>query len=95
MTITITLLIDGKEKIFNAPFISTRRLKETLALSEKIYNGITIETIDEVAEHLVEIYGNQFTIDELYDGFPANEFANKAIEDMQRVLGNFEDKIKN
>ncbi|MBY6758636.1 hypothetical protein HYH82_15190 [Clostridium botulinum] len=95
MRMTITLLIDGKEKIFKAPFISTRRLKETLSLSEKICDGITVETIDEVAEHLVEIYGEQFTIDELYDGFPANEFANKAIEDMQRVLGNFEDKVKN
>lgn len=91
----IKLLIGGQEKTFTAPFVSTRRLKETLVLSNKVQNGFDEKVLDEVGEYLVNIYGKQFTLDELLDGFPANKFFEKALEDMQIVIGNFDEKIKN
>lgn len=91
----ITLLIDGEEKTFTAPFISARKLKDTLALSKKVEKGFTIETMDELGEYLVGVYGKQFTLDQLLDGFPANEFFGKALADMQNVVGNFDEKVKN
>lgn len=91
----ITLLIEEKEKTFVAPFVSTRRLKETLQLSNKVQKGFDEKIMDELGNYIVNIYGKQFTLDELYDGFPANEFLNKAIEDMETVIGDFGSKVKN
>ncbi|KLU74194.1 phage tail assembly chaperone G [Clostridium botulinum] len=92
----IKLIIDGKEKTFTAPFVSSRRLKDTFALKAKFANGIDEEKmIDEAGNYLVNIYGKQFTIDELLDGFPANNFFTQAVEDMQRVMGDLDDSLKN
>lgn len=91
----IKLIIDGQEKTFTAPFVSTRRLKETLSLSNKVQNGFDEKIMDEVGEYLVNIYGKQFTLDQLYDGFPASEFFSKALEDIQAVIGTFDEKVKN
>ncbi|EPY2286136.1 phage tail assembly chaperone G [Clostridium sporogenes] len=92
----ITLKIDDKDKTFVAPFIGARMLRKSFALSNKINEvGIDESIIDDVAMYLVNIYGQQFTIDELYDGFPAQEFFTKAFEDLNVVIGGFEEKVKN
>lgn len=91
----IKLFIKGEEKTFTAPFVSTRRLKETLQLSNKVQKGLDEKIMDELGNYIVNIYGKQFTLDELYDGFPAKEFFNKAIEDMETVIGDFGSKVKN
>lgn len=91
----IILMINNEEKIYKAPFVSARKLKDTFKLSNKIQNGIDENTMDDLANYLVEIYGKQFTIDELYDGYPAQDFFAKAMNDLQTVIGDFEDKLKN
>lgn len=91
----INLIIDNKEKTFIAPFISTRRLKETLALSNKVQHGFDEKVLDELGIYLVNLYGKQFTLDDLLDGFPSSEFFNKALDDMQKVIGDFNLQIKN
>lgn len=91
----IVLKINNEDKTFVAPFISARRLKDTFALSQKIQNGINENILDEVGTYLVNVYGKQFTLDELYDGLPANAFINKAVKDMQEVIGNFDNVVKN
>lgn len=92
----IKLIINGKEKSFTAPFVSARRLKDTFALKAKFENGIDEEKmIDEAGNYLINIYGKQFSMDELLDGFPANKFFTQAVEDMQRVMGDLDDSVKN
>lgn len=91
----ITLMIDDKEKTFVAPFISARRMKDTIKLSNKLQDNFTEELIDELCNYLVKIYGNQFTIDDVLDGMESNDFIKKAVKDMQTVMGNFDDEVKN
>lgn len=91
----IKLRINGEDKTFTAPFISARKLKDSFALSKKVQGEFDENTLDEVGNYLVNIYGNQFTLDQLYDGFPADQFLNKALEDMQKVMGVFDEKVKN
>lgn len=91
----ITIRIDDKDKKFIAPFVSTRKLKETLKLSEKVQEGFTVEIMDELADFEVSLYGNQFTVDDLLDGYPAQDFFNKVLEDLQAVVGNFNSAVKN
>ncbi|APH21586.1 TPA: phage tail assembly chaperone G [Clostridium botulinum] len=91
----ITLKLNDEDKTFKAPFVSTRKLKETLVLSKMIQNGFDEKVLDELGNYIVGLYGNQFTLDQLLDGFPANEFFGKAIEDLETVVGNFDSKVKN
>lgn len=92
----IILNINDKDKTFIAPFIGARKLKETLALSTKVQkNEFDDKLFDELAEFLVSIYGNQFTFDELLDGYPSDQFFTKAFEDMAKITGDFEGKVKN
>ncbi|MBA4509927.1 hypothetical protein H1057_18070 [Clostridium sporogenes] len=91
----ITLKIDNKDKTFVAPFIGARMLKRSLGLSKKFQGGIDESIMDEIATYLVDVYGKQFTMDELYDGFPSDKFFNKAFEDLNEVIGGLEEKVKN
>lgn len=91
----ITLKINGEDKQFTAPFVSCRKLRDTLELSKKVENGFTLEILDELNQFEVDLYGKQFTTDELLDGFLAGEFFKKVVEDMQKVLGTFNSAVKN
>ena len=92
----INLILNNQEKTFEAPFVSARQLKNTLELSEKVdKEGLTVEVIDKLCTFVVGIYGNQFTVDELLDGYPAQEFFMKALEDMQNIIHGFDKSVKN
>lgn len=87
----ITLKIEDKEKIFSSGFVSTRKLKKALELTkdiDKITQNADV-AFNILAEFMLELYNHQFTIDELLDGYPANEFFKKAIEDLQSIVGDF------
>ncbi|MBH7913516.1 hypothetical protein I6A65_12185, partial [Clostridioides difficile] len=50
----------------------------------------------ELLDFTIDIYGEQFTKEELLNGFyPADEFMSKALEDLSKVSGTFEEKVKN
>lgn len=92
----IVLNIDGKEKTFIAPFVSARRIKDALKLSQLLQQGeINDETIDDLSRFEVDLYGKQFTLDDLLDGYPASDFLNKVITDIESVVGEFGESVKN
>lgn len=92
----IKLIIGNEEKTFKAPFISARKLRNTLVISEKVNTeGFNVGLMDEVSEFLVEIYGYKFTSDELLDGYPSNKFFEKALEDMNYIIQGFDNSVKN
>jgi hypothetical protein len=92
----ITLIIDEKEKIFIAPFIKARMLRTTMGMSNEFNSGnFTVESLDKIVDYEVKLYGEQFTVDQLYDGFPANKLVNKVLDDMNSVMGTMDNKIKN
>ncbi|MEY9096287.1 phage tail assembly chaperone G [Paenibacillus sp. RC84] len=70
----LTLKIKGADKIFVAPFISGLMLRRALELmkSNKI-NDLDAETLDELVQFVVDLYGGQFTVDELYAGVESTE----------------------
>lgn len=93
----ITLYSGDEEKTFISPFISSRKIKKAMALENKLNNveDFTEDLIDEIAEFLVDIYGNQFTIDDLLDGLPSHQFFEKIRSDMSEMIGDFSDAVKN
>lgn len=92
----IKLTINEEEKIFKAPPIALRKLDKVFTLTDKIEDGLnSTELFRELLDFTVDIYGEQFSKDELLDGFyPAGDFINKALEDLSKVSGGFEEKSK-
>ena len=91
----IKLIINEKERTFKAGFISGRRLRETMDMSEKLegkkQNG---ETLDSMVDYLVNLFGKQFTRDEFYDGIASDKILSTFTECVQGVMGNLANKSK-
>jgi hypothetical protein len=82
----ITLESQGKESTFTAPFISTRMLRRTLEVQEKVAQGMDLKGLDALVDYLVELFGRQFTRDDLYDGLPAHQLVATATACIQQVV---------
>jgi hypothetical protein len=82
----ITLKSQGKESTFTAPFISTRMLRRTLEVQEKVAQGMDLKGLDALVDYLVELFGRQFTRDDLYDGLPAHQLVSTATACIQQVV---------
>lgn len=84
----LVLNIKGENKTFVAPFISMRMLRRTLEIGQTIdFNNIDVKTLDILADYVVEIYGKQFSRDDLYDGLPSHKFISTVTECINKVIG--------
>lgn len=67
---------DGKleESIYKIPFASGRHHRKLLEYETKIdYTDMSLEDTDELVGFVCEVFGNQFTVDDFYDGIPSHE----------------------
>ncbi|MGM8213571.1 phage tail assembly chaperone G [Virgibacillus sp. W0430] len=70
----LTLLIDGKKKIFTTSFVSARFYRKLLEYDQTIdYTDMNLDDYDEVVGFVCNVFDNQFTVDEFYDGIPSHE----------------------
>lgn len=71
---TITLKIGGVDKTYTVDFISARMLRRTIELSRTInFNDLSPEELDTLISFVVELFGKQFTVDDVYDGLPSRD----------------------
>jgi hypothetical protein len=82
----VKLELQGKESTFTASFISTRMLRRTLEVQEKVAQGMDLKGLDALVDYLVELFGRQFTRDDLYDGLPAHQLVSTATVCIQQVV---------
>lgn len=94
MQLSIELMINGEKKVFTTSFISAKKLRKTLAISEKIGKTLTPKDLDEIVEYEVDLYNNQFTVDEFYDGVDASVILKKAVEDINNVINGLNTKLR-
>lgn len=65
----ITLVKDGEKKIFSQFFVSSRYMRKALELrTDMNLNDLSLEDVDTVVNFVVEVFSNQFTFDDVYDG---------------------------
>ena len=84
----ITLRVEGKEKTFVADFISAGMMRRTIEISKGInFEDISVDELDLMVEYLVQLFGKQFTIDDVYDGLPSKELVPKLIQCINEVVG--------
>lgn len=84
----ITLLIDKQEKKFSiSSFISARMLRKAFGLQKKLSNAESEEDLDVLIDYVVDVFGNQFTRDQFYDGLHAHKVLPTIVELLSFVNG--------
>ncbi|WP_213950376.1 phage tail assembly chaperone G [Tepidanaerobacter syntrophicus] len=84
----IVLKINGKDKTYTAGFISARMVRRTIEVSKEInFDNITPEELDKLMDYIVELFGNQFTRDELYDGLASKDLIPTITRCINEVVG--------
>lgn len=63
-----------EESIYTAPFVSGRHHRKILEYDQTIdYSDVDLDQTDELIGFVCDVFGNQFTVDEFYDGIPSHE----------------------
>lgn len=76
MQITLRPKIDGKrqEKIYTLEYATGYHFRKAAEFDEKIdYSNLSIEDMNQLAGFVCEVFDNQFTVDEFYDGIPSHK----------------------
>ena len=88
----ITLKIDNKDKSFVAGFISARMVRRTVEVAKNInYENISPEELDKLMDYIVELFDNQFTRDEIYDGLSSKSLIPTITKCINEVVGAMDD----
>ncbi len=84
----IVLKINGKDKTYTASFISARMVRRTIEVSKEVnFDNILPEELDKLMDYIVELFGNQFTRDELYDGLASKDLIPTITRCINEVVG--------
>ena len=89
----VTIKINGKDKTFKTDFISARMFKKTEELQRRADNKEDID-LDEVVQYIVDVFGNQFTVDEFYDGVDVADIFPIYLDTINAVIEKFQSKIQ-
>lgn len=94
----VTIKINGKNKTFKTDFISARMFKKTEEFqrkAEKVRAGQNEDIdLDEIVQYIVDVYGNQFTVDEFYDGVDVADIFPIYLDTINAVIDKFRSKIQ-
>ena len=91
----IKLIIDGQEKEFTAPFIPARMLKRTIVIGNSIArDSDNEESFDVMAEYIADIFGKQFTSDDVLDGLSSVELITEFTNCVTTVTGGLNTKTE-
>lgn len=91
----ISLIINGAEKKFSAPFIPARMLKETFKLSKELETKDPDETmIDTMVNYIVKLFGKKFTDDQLLDGMASDQLIPTFTNCITQVTGQLNEKLE-
>jgi hypothetical protein len=84
----ILLKIDGKDKTFTTNFISARMLRRTIEVAQGVnFDNISPEELDKLIDYIVELFDNQFTRDDVYDGLASKDLIPTITKCINEVVG--------
>ena len=84
----IVLKKDKKEKTYTTGFISARMVRRTIEVSQGVdFDNITPEELDKLIDYIVELFGNQFTRDDVYDGLQSKDLIPTITKCINEVVG--------
>lgn len=84
---TLTLYLNGKEKTFVTDFVSARMLRKTIDIAKTVdFEDISVEELDRLVQFLVDLYGQAFTVDDVYDGLASANLLPVITQSIQEVV---------
>lgn len=88
-----TPILEDKE--FEAPFISARKLKRTIIMGKLMEQDTENEnTFDRMADYISDIFGRQFSKDNILDGLGSVNLIDEFSNCMSAVTGDLNIKVK-
>lgn len=86
----IKLKIENKTRSFTTDFINTRCFRNFLKLQNEVdYENLTDKDLDKMVDLIVEVFGKQFTRDDVYDGLPSNKLIPTWLDVAGGIMGEF------
>ena len=87
------LILDKKTYVSHPP--KARMVRRAIGISQDVnFNKLTPEELDVLVQFVVDIFGKNFTIDEVYDGLDADKLIPTITECIQGVVGGTAAKIE-
>ena len=84
----IILRKDKKEKTYTTGFISARMVRRTIEVSQGVdFDNISPEELDKLIDYIVELFNNQFTRDDVYDGLQSKDLIPTITKCINEVVG--------
>lgn len=67
-------MIEDKEKTYSVPFVKGRLFRKALKMNKVFNQGaeITDSVMDDLVDFVCEVFNNQFTPDDVWDGLPVD-----------------------
>jgi len=79
---------DKKEKTYTTGFISARMVRRTIEVSQGVdFDNISPEELDKLIDYIVELFDNQFTRDDVYDGLQSKDLIPTITKCINEVVG--------
>lgn len=77
-----------KNKTYVASFISARMVRRTIEVSSSInFEKLTPEELDKLIDFIVDLFSNQFTRDDVYDGLASRDLIPTITTCINEVVG--------
>lgn len=77
-----------KNKTYVADFISARMVRRTIEVSNGInFESLKAEELDKLIDYIVELFSNQFTRDDVYDGLASKDLLPTITKCINEVVG--------
>ncbi|MGD6992172.1 phage tail assembly chaperone G [Sutcliffiella horikoshii] len=83
------LKIQLLEKSYVAPRPKARYFRQALEITqERDLNALSPLMLDELLQFVCDVFANQFTIDDIYDGYESSNLVGLVQETIMHVVGN-------
>lgn len=90
---------NGKEivekKTFVASHVKARKVRDAIKMANNINTeDMKPEDLDNMVNYVVELFGNQFTIDNFYDGVDSDKMIDTIMDCINKVIGKMGAKLQ-
>nr|WP_302599769.1 hypothetical protein [uncultured Cellulosilyticum sp.] len=81
----IKLMINGEERTFVAPFLSGKLYKDFFEMQRKLQEPKDPSVMNTMIDFVCRVYGNQFTIDQYWEGVPLNKVLSEIVRTVNEL----------
>jgi 23S rRNA G2069 N7-methylase RlmK/C1962 C5-methylase RlmI len=75
--------------------VKAKMIRKAMQLTEEInFDRLSVEDLDKLVQFIVELYGNKFTIDDVYENLDAQELVPTLNKCINALMGTFAEKME-